>query len=188
MAMSWPWLSLTAPPTGEELSARTVVGGGAVRGRWGGACRGREPPGEELGSGGGGGGGGWAREAVLLVLLGLRHTRRFAPSVPVLPRPTGLLTYTRLPAADAVAAPEDASAPAVANWAEMARPATTTTPSRPTSRSAQRAAARDRAPPALPTGLLPSCRLAYAALAGGLRSFPRRPERRESERDEKMGK
>nr|BAD38195.1 hypothetical protein [Oryza sativa Japonica Group] len=39
-----------------------------------------------------------------------------------------------------VAAPEDGSAPAVANWAETARPATTTTPSRPTSQSMRRAA------------------------------------------------
>uniref|UniRef100_A0A0E0PKD2 Uncharacterized protein n=1 Tax=Oryza rufipogon TaxID=4529 RepID=A0A0E0PKD2_ORYRU len=85
-----------------------------------------------------------ALERPNLVLLGLRHTRRFAPLTPVPPRPTGLLTYTRLPAA--VAVPR--STPAMANWAEMARPSTTTTSSRPTSRSTWRAVARDRAPPA----------------------------------------
>lgn len=45
-----------------------------------------------------------------------------------------------------VAAPEDGSAPAVANWAETARPATTTTPSRPTSQSMRRAAVRRSEP------------------------------------------
>uniref|UniRef100_A0A0E0HC72 Uncharacterized protein n=1 Tax=Oryza nivara TaxID=4536 RepID=A0A0E0HC72_ORYNI len=83
-----------------------------------------------------------ALERPNLVLLGLRHTRRFAPLTPVPPRPTGLLTYTRLPAAVAV----PGSTPAMANWAETARPSTTTTSSRPTSRSTWRAVARDRAP------------------------------------------
>jgi hypothetical protein len=83
-----------------------------------------------------------ALERPNLVLLGLRHTRRFAPLTPVPPRPTDLLTYTRLPAAVAV----PGSTPAMANWAETARPSTTTTSSRPTSRSTWRAVARDRAP------------------------------------------